>query len=287
VIRVWSWNLHGAFQLYQSVIDVVSKADVDLILAQEVRQSVARAGWTVVPEPGPAWGIPQHGCYQSAVLHKPGTFRVEPHPEAVPLADARWDQLGLSIPGSASAATIYPGAAEPIILVSVYCPWDGPGLKWQRGSGLVISDANAHRVVSDIAMLNDVIDNPDAHRVIVAGDWNILRGYGEEASPYWARRYASVFERMEALGFAFSGPMAPDGGRQAHPWPVELPTDSRCVPTFHPSSRTPAGAARQLDFVFASKSLEAAVQTRARNQPDEWGPSDHCVIEIDIDPALC
>src|SRR4051794_5452839 len=44
-----------------------------------------------------------------------------------------------------------------------------------RGSGLMVSEANAHRIVSDISMLSTVIDQPEEHRIIVAGDWNILR----------------------------------------------------------------------------------------------------------------
>jgi hypothetical protein len=186
--------------------------------------------------------------------------------------------------GTASAVTIYPEGTEPIVLISVYCPWDGPGLEWQRGSGQMVSEANAHRIVSDISMLPDLIDAPEDHRIIVAGDWNILRGYGEDGSPYWARRYDAVFERMDGLGFAFCGPEAPEGGLQSDPWPDELPKDSRCVPTF----KTRSGAMnRQMDFVFASESLRPAVRTRALNGPEEWGPSDHCVVEIELDPALC
>jgi hypothetical protein len=197
--------------------------------------------------------------------------------------DARWDELGFSVRGTIAAATLDVDGIGPVVLISVYCPWDGPRLKWQRGSGLIISDANAHRVVSDISMVAQVIDHPDDHLILVAGDWNILYGYGDDGSDYWSARYHTVFERMRCLGFDFCGPSCPDGGRQADPWPDELPVDSLCVPTFHPSKRTPAEAQRQLDFVFASKSLSPHIRTKARNGVEEWGPSDHCVIEIDID----
>jgi hypothetical protein len=56
------------------------------------------------------------------------------------------------------------------------------------------------------------------------------------------------------------------------------------VPTFYPSRRDPSGALRQIDFVFSSKTIAQAVTVRALNSVDEWGPSDHCVIEIEIDP---
>jgi len=115
----------------------------------------------------------------------------------------------------------------------------------------------------------------------VAGDLNILYGYGENGSAYWAARYASVFSRMSALGLAFVGPQAP-AGRLAQPWPDELPRTSKNVPTFHTSHQSPASAARQLDFVFASHGLAGRMRATALNDPERWGPSDHCRIEIEI-----
>ena len=38
---------------------------------------------------------------------------------------------------------------------------------------------------------------------LVAGDWNILRGYGEHGSSTMAKRYQTVFDRAEALGLQF------------------------------------------------------------------------------------
>ena len=74
-------------------------------------------------------------------------------------------------------------------------------------------------------------------------------------------------------------PQAPYG-RQADPWPAELPPTSRNVPTYHSNCQTPATATRQLDFVFASKSMADAVRVRALNEVEHWGPSDHCRLEI-------
>lgn len=284
MLRLWSWNLNGSFNLRQEVIDYLSAADVDIVLAQEARPSVMNSGFRIVSPPTHRGVRGDTNSYFSAVLHR-GEHDVSPVPDVVPLESARWDQLGVSIRGTLAAATVTLPDIRPIIVISVYCPWDGPGLKWQRGSGLTVSEANAHRVISDISMLANVIDNPDGHRIVVAGDWNIMYGYGEDGSEYWAARYATVFERMRALGFEFRGPQAPDGGRQADPWPAhELPRESLCVPTFHSTSSNPAEAERQIDFVFASKAIAPAVTTRALNRIDQWGPSDHCVIEISLDP---
>ena len=87
---------------------------------------------------------------------------------------------------------------------------------------------------------------------------------------------------MEALGLRFVGPQAPEGGRQAAPWPKELPVDSLNVPTFYHNRQTPFTATRQLDFVFASESIADRVKVKALNRVKEWGPSDHCRILIGL-----
>ncbi len=76
---------------------------------------------------------------------------------------------------------------------------------------------------------------------------------------------------MDALGLRFVGPQAPDGGKPAESWPEELPEDSLNVPTFLHNRQTPATASRQLDFVFASKSIADRVSVKALNSVEEWG----------------
>ena len=124
------------------------------------------------------------------------------------------------------------------------------------------------------------IGNKTRHRIVAAGDLNTLFGHGEDGDPYFADRHAMVFERMKILGLSFVGPQYPNG-RQAEPRPDELPADSRNVPTYRPG-KNPATATRQLDFVFASRSMADSVRTRALNGVDEWGPSDRCRVEIEV-----
>ena len=78
----------------------------------------------------------------------------------------------------------------------------------------------------------------------------------------------------------FVGPQAPYG-RQANPWPDELPHDSKNVPTYY--TENPETATRQLDFVFASRWFADSIKVRAMNSVEEWGPSDHCRIEIEVE----
>jgi hypothetical protein len=180
--------------------------------------------------------------------------------------------------GSMAAAVIcIKESGEEITIVSMYANWMNPIS--QTGSRWFYADASAHRLVSD---LSGLIGQQKGHKIIVAGDLNILCGYGEGGNLYWKGCYDTVFDRMAVLGLKFVGPQAPEGGRQAEPWPEELPEGSLNVPTFHSNSQTPATASRQLDFVFASDSIADRVMVKALNGIKEWGPSDHCRIMINV-----
>ena len=165
---------------------------------------------------------------------------------------------------------------DPVVAVSMYAPW--VRTHTSAASNFLFSDGSAHLVISDLSTL---VAKKDGHRVLAACDMNILRGYGEHGSGYWAARYKTVFDRMEAMGLPCIGPEHPNG-RRANPWPDELPRDSRNVPTFHSNRQSPATATRQLDYVFASTELAGSLKGRALNDPKDWGPSDHCRIEIEL-----
>ncbi|RQD69544.1 MAG: hypothetical protein D5S00_06705, partial [Tindallia sp. MSAO_Bac2] len=189
------------------------------------------------------------------------------------------DALIISRPGSIAAALIrIPETMEEFTVVSLYSNWERP-LR-QTSSGWIYADASAHRLISDLSSL---IGQQKKHRIIAAGDLNILYGYGEYGSTYWKRRYDTVFDRFSALGLSFVGPQAPGGGVQASPWPSELPKESRNVPTFRTNKNKPETASRQLDFVFASESIADRLSVRAANSEKEWGLSDHCCVFINID----
>ena len=158
----------------------------------------------------------------------------------------------------------------------MYSPWTRPHAS--TDSSWIVSDGSAHRVVSDLSAL---IGRQYGHRIIAAGDLNILHGYGEHGSSYWAKRYETVFTRMKALRLPFVGPQAPNG-EQANPRPNELPSDSKNVPTYRTNRHKPETATRQLDFVFASEAFGDSVTVRALNRREQWGPSDHCRLEIEI-----
>ena len=65
------------------------------------------------------------------------------------------------------------------------------------------------------------------------------------------------------------------------------PTQKTCSETAYRTRRDdPSSGQRQLDFVFASESIADFLTVRALNGEDEWGPSDHCRVLVEIDEAV-
>ena len=266
-VRLVSWNVNG-----RDLLAELEPLDADLALLQEVRLP-KRDAFEILPHDDEGWetagGSARH--FRTAIVRLSDRVKLEPR-RTVGLGFHQGpDEWGISAQGSITVVDVVVGDRVVFTAVSVYAPWEmGPS---RRG----YADAAAHRILSDLSMLMD----SSRHRLIVAGDWNILRGYGEHGSGFWRDRYQTVFDRAEILGLVFVGPEFPNG-RQADPWPDELPRDNTCVPTFRHSRQTPATASRQLDFVFASRTLAADVKVHALNEIDEWGPSDHCRVLIEV-----
>ncbi len=272
-LRIVSWNLDGKTEPW----NVLAGMDADIALLQEACEPPSDLDKRVCVDPAPWSTAGWRWRRRTAVASL--SDRVEVNwIEAKSLADGDWEALGVSRPGTLTAAHVSSPGVDPFVVISMYSMWENPHTS--TDSGWIVSDASAHRLVSDLSAF---IGTQGGHRILAAGDLNILHGYGEHGNEYWSGRYGSVFERMEALGLPFVGPQHPQG-RQADPWPDELPRGSKNVPTYHTNRQTPLTATRQLDFVFASKGMADSVCVRALNDPDpdKWGPSDHCRLMIEV-----
>jgi exonuclease III len=271
MLRMWSWNVNG-LQLW----DRVAAADIDVALLQEA--PVPPHHWELprVPDPTGPWAtagwLPGRWSRRTAIAQVSREVTIEAH-VMKSVGDLDVAGVPVSRPGTLTVADVH-ADGQTTTLCSVYGGWDRPA----DGRTLIYADAAAHRLLSDLASL---VTGRRGHRLIVAGDLNVLHGYGDHGDPYWAARYATVFDRAQAMGLQFVGPQAPHG-RQADPRPNELPEDSLDVPTYHTHKQGPAGATRQLDFVFASTSIAERVEVEALNTVDEWGPSDHCKLSITL-----
>ncbi len=271
MLKIVSWNIARRKEPWRRLLE--SGADVALLQEASRPPPKVAAGVGVAPAPWRTVGAKRP--WRTAIVRISQQVKVE-WIETKPIGEVKRGELAVSRLGTLDAAIVTLPDGEPITLVSMYAPWSRS--HESTGSRRIVSDASAHRVVSDLSLL---VGQEQGHRILAAGDLNILYGYGERGSLYWAGRYDSVFKRMEAIGLPFIGPQAPNG-RQAEPWPAELPADSKNVPTYYTTRQSPATATRQLDFVFASRDLAKSIRVRALNESDQWGPSDHCVIEVEV-----
>jgi len=274
-IRIVSWNIGGRDAAWRQL---AADDTVDVALLQESKAPPQDVEFDVFgAEAGRTTAGWERRAFRTAVVRCSDRVQVVGEPLVRPLGLAGRDELAVSRPGTLAVAKVVPLNDQPFTVASVYAAWERP-VPWAQ-DGWIYADASAHRLVSDLAAL---VSSQRGHRILVSGDWNILQGYGEHGSPYWAGRYQTVFDRLEAIGLQFVGPKQPHG-IPASPVPAELPPDSRNVPTYRTSEQDPATGQRQLDFVFASGDLVRQIQqVAARNGPDEWGSSDHCRVEIEV-----
>ena len=188
----------------------------DFALLQEAAEPPPEIANCIDVNPGP-WhtvGAVANRPWRAAIARLSDGAQVE-WIKSKSIQEAASGELAVSRLGTLAAAAVTPPGGAPFVLVSMYAPWSS-------------LHASAPRVVSDLSAF---IGSQQQHRILAAGDLNILYGYGESGSAYWAARYQTVFTRMEALGLCFVGPQAPLG-RQADPWPAELPRIAKtCPPT--------------------------------------------------------
>ena len=262
-VRLVSWNIAKREQ----PLKVLEESDYDVALIQEF------------PFPEKSWEVKLYdrGAKVLKLSDRIGFRELQTIP---PGKKPGRDELTVSAPGIIAAACITPENIVPFIAVSLYARWEYPHPRTKTSWSVGYQDAMAHRAISDLSTFIGST-NPATHRILLAGDFNLIHGAMDNNPLALPARDRSVFSRLEALGLEFIGPQYPNG-RQANPQPPGLPDDTKNVPTYHSSKQKPGTAANQLDYVFASKGFHKQVVAIALNQPEKWGPSDHCRINIEI-----
>lgn len=250
-MKLICWNIGHRKAAWRSLPDL----GVDVVLLQEGYKPPKDVADRIEVDPAPYFKKdPNRPDGRGKALSRCAIVRVSDRVQVEYLSDIK-----SSHPGCLSAAVVTPLEGKfqgwPIHVVS-FCPQyeayhPSSGLK---GDDLV--DPSVHRIISDISLL---IGRKDSFRMIAAGDTTVM--YGDEVSDYWKARNKTVFDRMTSIGLPMIGPQGP---------------------TYYYPGQTPATASRQLDYVFASRSLQNSTKTTALNDPEEWGPSDHCKILIEV-----
>ena len=265
ILRLVSWNIG----LRDAAMGVLKGSAYDVALLQEAR--LPPDGWEGEHYDRGAFVIRLSDRVELNDLRSiPQGRRPEP------------DEIAISAPGTIAAARIVPETGKPFLAVSIYARWEKPHPSTPTNLGGRV--CRRHGASGDIGPQRVGHIDPSTHRILVAGDFNLIHGATDSNRLALPARDRSVFSRLKALGFEFVGPRYPHG-RKANPTPAGLRIDSRNVPTYHTTRQSPATAANQLDYVFASRGFHRSVRVWALNDPAEWGPSDHCRIGIEVDAS--
>ena len=295
MIRVVSWNINRSPEAWRELSRMAAVGQADVALLQETGKcppdDVVDRGGFEFEDVAQSFdrGLGAKLDRWPAVVKLSDRVEVEWFEQvpATPLAAGQQGtrEMGVSGVGTLAAAkvTLVDGrGAEPLIAVSMYAAWlhSRPS---PRTGPWIYSDASAHRILSDLSVFTASSD-PSKDRILAAGDLNMFYGAtGHKLS--LPKRERTVWNRFRALGLRFLGPQWPNASRQACGHPTDVPSDTKNVPTYFsvPHRQSPATAKYQLDYAFASRGFHRSVRVHAMNGIDEWGPSDHCRLMIEID----
>ena len=293
MVRIVCWNTNYKKESWRCLRGM----DADVALVQEACRLPSDVAAHIDTGPREHWdaaawntdywegrGFSKLSDRQTMVAKLSDRVRIEWFKQIGPISTVKADEIAVSGIGTIAAARVIPveGETAPFIAVSMYARWFRPHpltkSKWKAG----YVDATAHRIISDLsAFIGDA--RPFTHRIVAAGDLNLIYRSWTNNPQGLDERGSGVFDRMETIGLQLVGPQYPAGRRATATPDYHLPPDTGNVPTYRTVRETPATATRQLDYVFASKGFHQHVRARALNEVDEWGPSDHCRLMIEVE----
>ena len=287
MIRVVSWNIAKRWQPWHELVEMARQGEADVALLQEAGSPPSDLAYPVRYGDDEFWrdrpyeGRPIFDRWP-LVVKLSDRVEVEWFRAVPPISHLGEHDIGISGIGTAAAARVtLRGRPEDdaFIAVSMYArymkPHPSTHTPWQVGA----PDVSAHRILSDISAFIGHED-PSTHRILAAGDLNMI--YGATGNTLaLPEREKAFWDRMTALGLEFVGPQAPDGWQPSAPQP-DVPPDTKNVPTWVRNGRKPEEANRQFDYAIASRGFHERVTVRALNRADEWGPSDHCRLLIEV-----
>ena len=282
MIRLVSWNIAKRTTPWQELVEMARRGEADVALLQESGGPPGDLAHLVRYDDEVFWN--RQLCDRWPLVVKLSErVEVEWFRQVPPISELGENDIGVSGIGTIAAARVAPkGRPEDgFIAASMYArymkPHPSTGTPWSVGA----ADVSVHRIVSDLSTFIGH-ENPSKHRILAAGDLNIIYGSTGGALSLPERERA-VWARIAALGLEFLGPQLPNGRPAATPQP-DVPEDTRNVPTYYsPRQRLPAKADRQFDYAIASRGFHERIKVRALNGVEEWGSSDHCRLLIEVD----
>ena len=176
MIKVVSWNIARRQDPWSELL----KMDADVALLQEAGRPPTEVADVVEFGQGDPWLRSEFDRWP-LVVRLSDRVRVEWLTPTNPATETKEGEIAVSDIGTIAAARVVPlDGADPFIAVSMYSRWLNPHAS--TGSSWIYSDASAHRIISDLSTFIGHV-NPYKHRILAAGDLNILHGYGLGGKP--------------------------------------------------------------------------------------------------------
>jgi len=205
MVKLISWNIARQAAAWCEL----AASDADIALLQEATPPPADIA-TKVEVDGTAWETGAGRTWRTAVVQLSDRVHVA-WLDAKSLAEACGGELGVSRPGTLAAAHVTPLSGDPFVAVSVYGAWEKPHNLAR--SNFIYADASVHRLISDLSVF---VSKRQRQNILVAGDLNVLFGYGEHGDAYWAVGMKPCSAGWRRWVSSSSGPNGLTGGAQSH-----------------------------------------------------------------------
>ncbi|MCY4594548.1 MAG: hypothetical protein OXC19_07060 [Bryobacterales bacterium] len=280
MIRVISWNVNKQDDPWHCLARMKERGEADVALLQEAGSPPDILRGSLYYEEKVFWPRCSYDRWP-LIVQLSDRVEIEWFHQVPPWSEVGGSEIGASGIGIMAAARVTPRGRpqDAFIAVSMYARWmrAHPTTSKRPGNH---ADISAHRILSDIQSFMDYA-HPSRYRILAAGDLNLI--YTPSRKGAWFPRERLVWDRFKTLGLEFLGPQAPNG-RQPEGQQPGTSADTKNVPTYYTRQEGHAAkAVRQLDYAFASQGFHEHVLVRALNGIDEWGPSDHCRLIIEIE----
>ncbi len=171
MVKLIAWNIGRREEAWRSLLD----SDADIALLQEAAEPPSDVAGKLQVDPGP-WRTAGTGLnrpWRTAVVQLSNRITLE-WLHAKSIEEAHPGDFAVSRVGALSAAIVTESSREPFLIASMYAPWEKPHRATK--SGWIFADGSAHRLISDLSAL---AGQQAGHRIVAAGDLNILYRYGE------------------------------------------------------------------------------------------------------------
>ena len=188
--RVVCWNIAKRHAPWREL--VAMDADVALLqeagqVPQEIASKIEIASVEFPDDLYDRWPM---------VVKLSDRVEVEQFKPVGPMEKPAEGEIAVSDVSTIAAARVTPRDAPPFIAVSMYARWIMPhsstGTKWQVGH----SDGSAHRIISDLSAFIGNTD-PSTHRILAAGDLNIIYGTTYSGWQSTTEREQTVWSRID------------------------------------------------------------------------------------------